>query len=309
MSKKAIGLLAALSANVIWGFMSIPLRQIKNYDANQILYYRIAVSFFICLFYILLFRRKSLLNDINAFSGLKRGDLKQTAILILLSGVFITLNWFSFIYVINNVNIKSAAFAYMVCPLITALGGYFLLKENLSVTKFVAIGIAIISIILLSTGSLKDTLCSVLIAFFYSFFLIIQRKVQGINKLNMLFVQLVIAMLIIAPIFFLFPEAFPKEPIFWLNIILISTVFTILPLLLSLYALESLPSSTVGILIYINPIVVFNVAFFYFKETVRPYQIMAYSILVLAVILFNYKILLKGFGKIKSNNNNNIPVQ
>lgn len=304
MSKKVLGLMSALSANVIWAFMSIPLRLIKSHNADQILYYRIITCFVICLIFTFAFNRNNLKKDISDIKKLTRKNFRYTLMLIGLSGVFITLNWFSFIYVVNNINIKSAAFAYMVCPLITALGGYFILKENLSSLKFVAIGVAVISIILLSTGSVKDTLWAVFTAFFYAFFLIIQRKIQGINKINMLFFQLIIALIIIIPLLILFPQPFPVDQTFWFSIIIIAIVFTILPLLLSLYALESLPSSTVGILIYINPVVAFSIAFFYFDERIKLNQVFAYLLLILAVLLFNYKILLQGLIKIRNYNLN-----
>lgn len=304
MSKKVLGLMSALSANVIWAFMSIPLRLIKSHNADQILYYRIITCFVICLIFTFAFNRNNLKKDISDIKKLTRKNFRYTLMLIGLSGVFITLNWFSFIYVVNNINIKSAAFAYMVCPLITALGGYFILKENLSSLKFVAIGVAVISIILLSTGSVKDTLWAVFTALFYAFFLIIQRKIQGINKINMLFFQLIIALIIIIPLLILFPQPFPVDQTFWFSIIIIAIVFTILPLLLSLYALESLPSSTVGILIYINPVVAFSIAFFYFDERIKLNQVFAYLLLILAVLLFNYKILLQGLIKIRNYNLN-----
>jgi len=304
MSRKVLGLMSALSANVIWAFMSIPLRLIKSHNADQILYYRIITCFVICLIFTFAFNRNNLKKDISDIKKLTRKNFRYTLMLIGLSGVFITLNWFSFIYVVNNINIKSAAFAYMVCPLITALGGYFILKENLSSLKFVAIGVAVISIILLSTGSVKDTLWAVFTAFFYAFFLIIQRKIQGINKINMLFFQLIIALIIIIPLLILFPQPFPVDQTFWFSIIIIAIVFTILPLLLSLYALESLPSSTVGILIYINPVVAFSIAFFYFDERIKLNQVFAYLLLILAVLLFNYKILLQGLIKIRNYNLN-----
>lgn len=300
MSKKALGLISALSANVIWAFMSIPLRLIKSHNADQILYYRIITCFVIFIIYTFAFNHTNLTKDIQNIKKLTPKKLRFTLMLIGLSGIFITLNWFSFIYVVNNINIKSAAFAYMVCPLITALGGYFILKENLSSVKFAAIGVAIGSIILLSTGSLKDTLWAVLTAFFYASFLIIQRSIQGVNKLNMLFFQLIIALIIVIPLLILFPQPFPTDQIFWFSIIIIAIVFTILPLLLILYALESLPSSTVGVLIYINPVVAFSIAFFYFDEKIMLNQVFAYLLLILAVLLFNYKILIQGFIKVRN---------
>lgn len=300
MSKKLVGLICALSANVIWGFISISLRFLKDYQADQILYYRILTSFIICWLYILIVNKSKIKNDINVFRQSRGIDFYRLAGLILLSGVFITLNWFSFIYVVNNVNLKSAAFAYMVCPLITAMGGFFLLKEELTKIKTIGILIAIISIVILATGSFYEVMWSVAIAVFYSFFLIIQRVIEGINKFNMLGIQLLIALLIIIPLFFLYPQPIPTAISFWLDIIVISVIFTIIPLLLSLYALERLPSSTVGMLIYINPVVSFTVAFLYFNERIDSSQFFAYSLLIIAVVIFNFKILYESFHKFKN---------
>ncbi len=295
MSKKSLGLLAALSANIIWGFMSIPLRLIKSYDADQILYYRIIVSFLISGLVVVFFNRKKLKTDIVYLSSIKGKNFSNLAILILVSGVFITLNWFTFIYVVNSVNLKSAAFAYMICPLITALGGFLLLKEELSKLKVIGIAIAVVSIFILATGLIHEVLWSIITAAFYAFFLIIQRKIQSINKLNMLAFQMVVALCLIIPMFFVFPQPVPTETAFWVNILIISSVFTVLPLLLSLIALTSLPSSTVGILIYINPVVAFSVAFFYFDERIQANQVFAYSLLVCAIVIFNFKIIKESF--------------
>lgn len=302
MSSKGKGLIAALTANIVWGFFSIALRYLKDYSVEQILYYRIFASFIICWLVILAFQRKELKSDIKELK--QSTDLPQSKLwfLMLLSGVLITLNWFAFIYVVNFVNLKSAAFTYMVCPLITALGGFLILKEQLTKLKLIAMIIALISIVILATGSLTDVLWSVITASFYASFLIIQRIIKNINKLNMLGFQLILATIFVIPLYLINPLPIPTDFYFWVDIIVIAVVFTLIPLLLSLYAVKSLPSSTVGIIIYINPIVAFAVAFFYFHESIKLNQLFAYSLLAGAVIVFNWKIINDSFFKIKNRN-------
>ncbi len=208
--------------------------------------------------------------------------------LSLLAGILITGNWFTFIYAVNNVNLKAAAFAYMVCPLITAMGGFLILKEQLSRLKLIALAIASISILILAQGSFIDVLWSILIAALYSFYLIIQRVMQGIDKFNMLGLHLLIASLLMLPFFISDFQNFPIDLSFWLTILIISVFFTIIPLFLSLYALIGMPSSTLGIIIYINPIVAFAVAFFYFHEGISLLQLYSYLLLFIAVIVFNW---------------------
>lgn len=279
---------AAFSAVIVWGFFSIPLRMLRDYPADQILYYRIFTSLFLTWLYILIFRKKQVKSDFKYVQEQDKFTRKKILWLNLLAGLLITGNWFTFIYAVNNVNLKSAAFAYMVCPLLTAMGGFFILKEKLTGMKLTALGLATISILVLAQGSLTDVLWSVLIASLYSFYLILQRVIHGIDRFNMLGLHLLIASVLMLPFFIYEFQSFPVNLSFWLTIIIISIFFTIIPLFLSLYALTGMPSSTLGIIIYINPIVAFAVAFFYFHEGISVSQLYSYSLLLLAVIVFNW---------------------
>lgn len=275
----------------MWGFFSIPLRMLQNYNSDQILYYRIFTSLILTWLYILLFRKKQIKLDLKFFRQEDKFSRRKIIWLSLLAGFLITGNWFTFIYAVNNVNLKSAAFAYMVCPLITAMGGFLILKEKLTNMKLIALGFASISIVILAQGSLMDVFWSILIAALYSFYLIIQRAMVGIDKFNMLGLHLLIATFLMLPFFVSQFQSFPSDLSFWLTIVVISIFFTIIPLFLSLYALIGMPSSTLGIIIYINPIVAFAVAFFYFHEGISILQLYSYSLLLIAVMVFNWAII------------------
>ena len=242
---------------------------------------------------ILLFRRKYLERDI---AYLKTIDKKQARIIVLKmisATIFLVLNWYTYIYAVNNVSLQSAAFAYMVCPLLTAFGGFILLKEKLSALKFISLGIAFQSILLLATGSFVEVAWSVGIALLYALYLIIQRTMQHLDKLNVLAVQITLAVLLMLPFYISNHQAIPSDPWFWGNITVIALFFTIIPLFLSLYALIGIPSSTLGIIIYINPLIAFTVAILYFDEHIDPHKVFAYLLLLISVVVFNWT-LLKG---------------
>jgi len=80
----------------------------------------------------------------------------------------------------------------------------------------------------------------------------------------------------------------PSGPRFYGYTFMIAVVFTVLPLFLNLFALNKINSATIGILLYLNPIFNFSIAFIVFKESVNMIQIIGYSIIVIAVVLFNY---------------------
>ena len=280
-------LFAAFLAPFMWGFMSIPVRWIREYPAEDILYFRIVTALAVLWFYILLFQRKTLRSDIQKFKDLsKNGKIKQTA-LIVLASLLIFGNWFTYIYAVNHISIQSAALAYLTCPLITAAAAYFILKEELRSMQKVALLIAFGSVCLLAKGSLNDVLWAATIATCYAFYLIVQRIATGFNKLNLLVVQLTIFALFVIPKLIYNHHEIPTDPVFWGIIILIAVIFTIIPLFLSMYALIGISSTTTGVLLYINPIIAFTLAATYFQEPVPFVKYLAYGIILMAIVLFN----------------------
>lgn len=284
-------LLAAVVSTGMWGFFSIPLRSLKAYPSEQILYYRIFTSLLITWIVILLFRKEKLKSDWIGLKNQTPAKRKKIIGLTVLAGILVTGNWYAFIYAVNHVSLTSAAFAYMVCPLVTAMCGFIILREELTKYKLSAMLIAFVSIVFLAQGSPRDVWWSVFIASLYAFYLIIQRVVVQIDKFNMLGIQLILSCVLMLPLFIHDFNGLPTDPFFWKTILEISVFFTIIPLFLSLYALTGLPSSTMGIIIYTNPIVAFAVAFFYFHEPINNQQLIAYLLLVIAVLVFNWNLL------------------
>lgn len=207
------------------------------------------------------------------------------------SAIFLTLNWYTYIFAVNHVSLQSAAFAYMVCPLLTAFGGFAFLREQLSKLKMVSLGIAFLSIVLLATGSVMEVLWSVTIAALYAVYLILQRKMQHLDRLNVLAAQIAVAVILMLPFYISDHSEIPFKPWFWANITLVAVVFTIIPLFLSLYALIGIPSSTLGIIIYVNPIIAFAIAVLYFDERIDSHKLFAYLLLLISVLVFNWAIL------------------
>ncbi len=271
--------------------MSIPLRNIKGFPPQEILYYRIFVSIVVVWGIILLFRRSTLTKDIEFFKALTPSKKLKLLALTILSAILITGNWFTYIYAVNSVSLKAAAFAYMVCPLLTALCGFIILKEQLTKAKVAALVVAFVSIVLLATGSLQEVLWAILIAAFYAVYVIVLKVIKDIDKFNFLGIQLILSGLMMLPTYLSNSNVFPTDSFFWIHIFLIAIVFTIIPLFLNAYALLGMPSSALGILIYLNPIVAFTVAFFYFKEEIDVHQLFAYLLLLLSIVIFNAQLL------------------
>ncbi|GAB3938247.1 EamA family transporter [Mucilaginibacter myungsuensis] len=292
----ALYLACAIAAAVIWGFFAFPLRHIKQYSPQQILYYRIFTSFAIVWAINLMFRKKQLQADYQLVKAMGSKERRRILLLFLASGIFITFNWYTFIHVVNHVSLKAASFAYMVCPILTAAGGFLILKEQVTRLKLIAIAIAILSVGILSTASVSQAMWSVVIAATYALYLILQKVLNRFDKLNLLGINLLISTLILLPFYFHDAKPVPAEVDFWAMILIIAVLMTIVPLFLSSYALNGIPSSTLGITIYVNPAISFTVAIVAFGEHVTLQQIGGYLLLIVAVIIFNWPVISSLFG-------------
>ena len=282
--------MAALAAFLIWGFFPIPLRLLHGYASGQILFFRILLSLIMLVLVHGLGRRHMARTTLAQWRGAPAAARRRVAFSTALGGVLLTANWLLFIYVINEVSVQAGSFAYLICPILTALLGFVLLREKLRANQWVAISLSALSCVLLGAGDLRTVLMSLVVAFTYAFYLITQRRLQGYDRLVLLTVQLALAAALIlplAPLLGAHPVTGFLDGHLLLVTGLLSAVFTVLPLFLNLYALNVLPSGTVGILMYLNPLVSFALAFWYFGEGATPTQGAAYGVILGSVVLYN----------------------
>ncbi len=284
---------AAISAFVVWGFFSVPLRALKGFSAGEILYFRILFSAIILLVIILGFRKAELKKDIQLLKSFSANHRNHIITLTLAGGALLIINWLVFIYVINAINIKTASFSYFICPVLTAVLGNFILKEKLNPLQWIAVSLCIVSCLLLGLNSAAELGYSFIVALSYAFYLITQRKNNGFDRLTVLAVQILFALFILTLSFKWLVAAVPASPFFYEITFLVAGVFTVLPLFLNLFALNRINSTTVGILLYINPLMNFCLAFFFFGETITTLQLIGYLIILVAIAIFNYPNLVK----------------
>lgn len=285
--------LAAIVAYAIWGVFSLILKPMRIHNPVDILFYRVFACAGILLLVNLLFRRGVLVQQFVFFRQRKSREQIVTLGLTFLGGLLLVSNWLFFIYVVNNISIKAASFAYLVCPILTTLLAFFLLREQLNSWQWLAVGISLLSCLVLSFNGLRDTLYGLIIALTYAFYLISQRKNAGYDRFLVLSLQLIFGSVILLPFFPYYGSNLLNDGLFCLQITVVAVIFTILPLYLNLFSLQGLSSSTVGILLYINPLLNFVIAILIFRETFNTIQGIAYLLILTSIFIFNERVILR----------------
>lgn len=284
--------LSAIIAFTIWGIFSLALKPLSAYSSVDILLYRMCLASVFILFVSFVIRWKITKANILAFKSLSFKERFDIVLVNLSSAGLLALNWFLFIFVMNNISVNATSLAYLICPILTTVLAFFILKENLSIKQRVAIGISLVSCLMLSIGHFMDLLYSMIIALSYAIYLILQKRNNQLDKFFTLTAQIVFGSVLLLPLFFTGSEStVEKSSLFYMLTVVIAVVFTIIPMYLNVFALKKLNSSVVGIFININPILSFLLAVLYFQEKVNLIQGIAYGLIFFSVLLFNLEAL------------------
>lgn len=278
---------SALLGFIIWGTFALVLKPLSAFGALDILIHRVifaAISIVIACF---LFRRKQTLASIHYIKTLDRKGQSKLIANVVSSAVFLAFNWFSFIYVMNAISVNATSLAYLICPILTTILASIFLNEKLNNGQWLAVVLAAISCVILAYGHFMDLFYSMIIALSYAVYLILQKNSFQIDKFFSLTIHIVVSMFLLLPLLSIVDTTTVKTNEFYWLVLIIAVGYTIIPLFMNIFALKGLDSSVVGILMYLNPIISFFLAVFYYQEPINTQQIIAFSMIMLAILVFN----------------------
>jgi len=273
------GILSGVAAYTIWGFFPIYFKAMQAAPALQIVAHRLAWSL-IFLSVVVTLRR--------GWGSLRPALNKRGLAIYLLAAAVLSFNWLVYIYGVNAGFILEASLGYFINPLVNVLLGVVFLRERLSLSKWIPIGIAAAGVLYLtfSYGSLPW----IALALAFSFGLYgLLKKLSPLDSLPGLTTETAIVF-VPAVIYLVWVEsqgvgAFGHISLVTSLLLAFSGVVTAVPLLLFSAAARAIPLSTLGLLQYIAPTLQFLIGVLVYGEALTPARIVAFSLIWLALVL------------------------
>lgn len=223
----------------------------------------------------------------NHFRSLPKRSKWAAIGLTTLGAFLITINWTVYVYVVNEISINASAFAYMILPITTAFIAFFTLKEHLSPNKWLGISLGAISCYMLANVDINQMISILVVTLSYSFYMVSQRRNHYFNRKISLTIQLLIGSILMLIFIPEIDYSLAEDTFFILHVLIIVIVFTTTPLLLNLYALNKLQASQLSFMVYISPITSFIIGIIFYGEHIGYIEVIAYIVLLAAVITFN----------------------
>ncbi|MGJ3264944.1 MAG: EamA family transporter RarD [Salinarimonas sp.] len=276
----------AVSAYVLWGFLPLYMKALAHVPAIEIVAHRVLWSLPVAGAILLATGRTSDLGRALASP--------RTLAMAAVTAAFISMNWGIYVWSIGAGYALDAALGYYINPLFSVFLGAVLLKERLSPTQIAAIVLAAaaVAVLTLQSGRVPWAALALTVSWGgYAFF----KKWLPIGP-NQGFL---LEVLILAPIALgvLALISWRGEGHFFAGSIadgwlLVGTgLVTAVPLVLYAYGAKGLRLSTIGILQYIAPTMIFLVAVFVFGEAFGRAELVAFSMIWAALVIYTVSLL------------------
>ncbi|HSG55088.1 MAG TPA: EamA family transporter RarD, partial [Paracoccaceae bacterium] len=268
-SRKGIGY--AMTAYFLWGFLPLYMKALAHVSPLEVISHRILWSIPVA-------------GTLLLATGRTR-DLRlalQSAKTLGMAGVtaaFISVNWGIYVWAIGSGHALDAALGYYINPLFSVLLGAVLLGERLNRAQMAAIALAAAAVVVLTWDAGRLPLVAIALTFSWGGYAYFKKSLPiGPNQGFLLEV-----LLLMPPAlgYVIYLSLTGQDHFFagtasdtWL--LLGSGIVTAGPLILYANGAKMLRLSTIGILQYITPTMIFLTAVFVFDEEFGPARMIAF---------------------------------
>jgi chloramphenicol-sensitive protein RarD len=276
------GVINAVCAYLLWGLAPIYFKLISDVSPDEIMIHRVVWSCVLLLIIVILSKKLSPLITI----------MKQPKVLakLMVTASFLGVNWFMFIWAVNNDHLLDASLGYFINPLFSVALGVIFLGERLRKWQILAVVLAIIGVLiqLIYIGSLP--IISLALAGTFGIYGLLRKKLP-IDS----FIGLLIESALMLPIALIYWQLFVSSETsnmlsnsMSLNLtLLFAGIVTTAPLLCFTAAAKRLTLSTVGFFQYIGPSIMFILATVYYHEILVMEKLITFVFIWVALFIYS----------------------
>jgi len=277
------GFFFALSAYLLWGFLPFYMKAVAHIPAAEVVAHRVIWSVPVAgALLIWMGRTADIKTALRSPRTLAMGGL---------TAALITVNWGVYVWAIAADRALETALGYYINPLFSVFLGAVLLGEKLSRAQIAAIALAVAAVALLTweAGGLPWVSIALALSWgFYAFF----KKTLPIGPAQGFFLEiLVLSIPAIAYIGWLGASGvghFGRTGAADIWLLLGCGLVAAVPLILYANGAKLLRLSTIGIMQYIAPTMIFVIAIFIFHEPFSSTRAIAFAMIWAALALYSW---------------------
>ena len=278
------GLAAAIGAYAIWGLFPAYWPLLQPGAPVEVLAHRIAWTTALMVIVLTVARGWGELRNLA-----RRGWAMVAA-----AGVLITINWGLYIYAVFAGQVVEAALGYFMSPLVSVLLGVLVLHERLRRTQWVAVGLGLGAVVVISVEAGSLPWIALSLACSFGLYGLIKSVVPLSATASVTAEGLVLgpfAVAVIAAYQLTGAGTFYGHGVGHVLLLMSAGPVTALPLLLYGVAARRVPLSTIGVLMYLNPILQFLWGVYVVGEPMPATRWIGFAMVWTALVVFTVDLL------------------
>lgn len=282
MTSDRIGFLAGLSAYSLWGLYPFYFKALDHVASVEVLAHRIVWSLVMLALFLPLPEMRRDVTRVFRTPSLLLG--------MLFSALIIASNWLVYVIAVQTGHVLEASLGYFLSPLTFVLLALVVLRERLRRLQWLAVGIAAFGVLWMIVHAGVVPKIALFLGISFSIYGLVRKRLP-VGPLAGLFLECLFA-LPLAGAMFLYAEAtggivFTRLDLSTDLLVMLAGFFTIGPLWLFNVAAKHLPLTTLGMLQYIAPTLLFFVGAFVFAEPVDFGRLMGFVLIWAALAIYS----------------------
>ncbi|MES2145075.1 MAG: EamA family transporter RarD [Pseudomonadota bacterium] len=286
------GLAFAISAYLLWGFLPLYMKALGHIPATEVVAHRVIWSVPIAAAVLVWLGRTADL----------RVALRNPRMLAMgcVTAALISVNWGIYVWAIGSGHALDAALGYYINPLFSVFLGAVLLGEKLNRAQMAAIALAGLAVAILTWESGRLPLVALGLTVTWGFYAYFKKSLPlGPNQGFMLEVLILLPFALgwlgwlVATGQSNFAVGVPEDT--WL--LVGCGIVTAVPLMIYANGAKLLRLSTIGILQYIAPTMIFLTAVFWFGEPFGTARMIAFPMIWVALVIYTGALIQKSRAK------------
>ena len=214
---------------------------------------------------------------------------KINILILLITGLLVSLNWFTWLYAVKTNNLLDSALGYYIFPILSVFLGIIFLNEKYNRNKIISVFLVILALVyfLLKLG--KIPWIGVTVALTFSLYGLIRKKVKVSSDIGLLIETLILTPIALLLFIFLVQNNLNvfslNEPVlsfylFWAGLM------TLIPLFWYTKGFGLIGIGPASMIFFLTPTAQFLLGLYYFNEPLILDELIAFIFIWIAVIIY-----------------------
>ena len=216
-------------------------------------------------------------------------DNRINIFILLITGLLVSINWFTWLYAVKTNNLLDSALGYYIFPILSVFFGITFLKERYNKNKIISVLLVVIALIYLLVKLGEIPWIGITVAVTFSLYTLIRKKIKVSTDIGLLIETLLITPIALCLFIFLiknntnifsFNEPVLSFYLFWAGLM------TLIPLFWYTKGFELIGIGPASMIFFLTPTAQFFLGIYYFNEPLALDKLISFLFIWIAVILY-----------------------